>query len=509
MEREKNTDSSPLEILERDFGLLRNATEGTNRILKKLEKLEANELEYLLPWEKLSREHPRVYPSQGLLQTPYDFLDYRHTQRLPHETIVETLRLRMFFLEMFNHPYRLHFLAQTTNSHFAPPPKVDGVAFDQAHSQGLSLSVGDLGASVVGGSRERTGRTERYAQGPFVKLGKQGRTFFVGSESPDVWNSAAAIATMAASHCLAAIPRNGLLSDIARQADVAKETFGWLDRMADEVLENRPDREFALSHWKNNVMGALEATPEKALQRAHALCAAGVRSFRVYSPEPGIGPIDTVQALKKEFGNEIEIFTGQIVDVDQAKKAQAAGSDGLFVGIGGGGRCITGVRSGSVIDWPGLVWKLRGNINIPVIVQGGASDHVAITLLLGASGIGVSRIVAGGTIESPGGALFFSDGKGNLFKPYGGEASARTKFLDGKVLPFNIPSFVEGETTQAKMSYIKYVLPTLTYNLHLLIEDAILAMVFRNSSNVNQLHTLNPSPLRQTTSSDQFQRNTH
>ena len=139
------------------------------------------------------------------------------------------------------------------------------------------------------------------------------------------------------------------------------------------------------------------------------------------------------------------------------------------------------VRSGSAIDWPELVWKLRGEINIPIIVEGGASDHVATTLLLGASGISVSRVVAGGTIESPGGLLYCSDDSGKLFKPYGGEASARTKYLDGKLLPFTIPSFVEGETTKAELSYIKNVHPTLTYNLHVLIEDAILAMVFRGA----------------------------
>jgi len=193
----------------------------------------------------------------------------------------------------------------------------------------------------------------------------------------------------------------------------------------------------------------------------------------------------------------------------KAQKLEAAGADGLFVGIGGGGRCITGIRSGSAIDWPELVWRLRGQIKIPVIAEGGASDHIAVSLLLGASGISVSRVVAGGTIESPGGALFCADAHGHLFKPYGGEASARTKYLDGKLLPFDIPAFVEGETTEARMTYVKFVYPTLTYNLHLLIEDAILALVFRGANDTRQLQALNPSPLRWITSSGNFAMNTH
>jgi hypothetical protein len=162
-----------------------------------------------------------------------------------------------------------------------------------------------------------------------------------------------------------------------------------------------------------------------------------------------------------------------------------------------------------VIDWPELVWKLRGEISIPISVEGGGSDHVATTLLLGASGIGVSRVVSGGTIESPGGLLYCADDQGRLFKPYGGEASARTKYLEGKLLPFGIPAFVEGEVTKAEISYVKHILPTLTYNLHLLIEDAILALVFRGVEDVTALQAINPSPLRQMTGAGEMQMKTH
>jgi len=504
-----NKSGADLNKLRDKFNLLRDAVAGEEIISQKTKQLEGNGYEYLAKWYKLSQEDDKVYPSQGLLLTPHDYLDVHALQMLPQDTIVQTLKMRMFFLELFNHPYRIHFLKQATINKFRPVPKVESKAFEYAVSAGISLSIGDLGAGVVGSHKPRRSRTDRYAQGPFVKLGKQARTFFVGSASPDVWNSVAAIATMAASHCLAGVPRNGVLNNVKRQTDVALEVFGWLKDMKKEILNGREDKDLIFKYWKNNVMGTVESSPKSALVRTKALYDAGVRTFRIYSPEPGNGPVETAKALRKEFGDEIEIFVGQIVDITQAKEAQDAGADGLYVGIGGGGRCITGVRSGSVIDWPNLLWQLRGEISIPVVVEGGASDHVAVALLLGASGIGVSRAVSGGTIESPGGALYCVDEKGKLFKPYGGEASARTKYLDKKLLPFNIPSFVEGETTKAYMSYIKHVLPTLTYNLHLLIEDAILALVFRNVENIYELHELTPSPLKQTTVSEQYQRNTH
>lgn len=489
--------------MKEDFEKLRSGEFGEKLINKKFSEKSTKD------WYRLSREHPFVYPSQGLLKTPHDHLDYQGIHQLPHETLVQTLKLRLYFLEMFNHPYRIQFLKKTTKAKFVPPKKIINPIFTEAESKSLGISIGDLGVSVVGSQKDRSSRTDRYAQGPFVKLGKYARIPFVGSASPDVWNSVAAISTMAASHALCCIPRNGVLSDTNRQKDLAVEVFEWLAKTADVVLKGREDKEEVLTMWRRNVVGTLEANPEKALIRAKMLFDAGVRTFRVYSPEPGTGPVETVIALRKEYKQKIEIFTGMIVDVEQGVKAQEAGADGLYLGIGGGGRCITGVRSGSVIDWPNLVWNLRGKVNIPIIVEGGASDHVSVALSLGVSGIGVTRIVGGGTIESPGGALYNIDSTGKMFKPYGGEASPRTKYLDGKMLPFNIPSFVEGETTKAYMSYVNHVLPTLTYNLHLLLEDAILAMVFRNVSSISELANLSPSPLRKSSVSDTLQRGTH
>src|SRR3972149_4105850 len=131
-----------LEKMESDYILLRDPIKGKERVEKRLSSLEKDREKYLEEWYAFSKENGEVYPSQGLLTTPHDYLT------------------------------------------------------------GLSLSVGDLGASVVGSTKERTSRTERYAQGPFVKLGKSARMLFVGSALPDVWNSSSAIASMAASHCI-------------------------------------------------------------------------------------------------------------------------------------------------------------------------------------------------------------------------------------------------------------------------------------------------------------------
>ncbi len=476
-------------------------------IVDKLAPFEKDVSDYLKFWFLESGDEVTSYPSQGLLQTPFDFLDCEKTVMLSPELMINTLRVRQYVLEVFNHPERVAEMRRLQSTKFVAPSKVSSQIMESAVKEGLSLSISDLGVQVVGSDKERVSRAERFKFGPFTKLGKRARSVLVGSAMPDIYGSVSALSTMAQLHCLVGVPRNSVFHDVKRQVALVKDTFQALE--ASEVLLGRKDKKWLVDQWKNNLMGVVETEKDKAFARASALYEAGIRAFRVYSPEPGLSVIATVQKLHKEFGDDIEIFAGQVVDVEQAKRLEDAGADGIYVGIGGGGRCITGVRSGSVIDWPQLVWDMRGEIGIPVIVEGGASDHIATTLAIGASGIGVSRIAGGGTIESPGGMRYCVDRKGKLYKPYGGEASARTKYLDKHMLPFGLPSFVEGETRKAEMSYLQYSLPTLAYNIYSLTEDVILSFVFRAVKDLSEYHALSPSPLRRKTAVGEAMQNTH
>ncbi|HAV14735.1 MAG TPA: hypothetical protein DCX25_00165 [Candidatus Pacebacteria bacterium] len=491
------------------FDTFRDAGMWETFIQEKLAPFERDASSYLRFWYVESRESTNAYPSQGMLTTPFDFLPCVRKAMIEPEEMVHILRVRQYFLELFNHPQRLIELKKVQKSTFVPAPKISSDVMDAMIRRGLAASIADLGVSVVGADRQRVSRTERFLHGPFVKLGRRARSILVGSAMPDIYGSVSALSTMAQCHCLVGVPRNGPFSSVKRQADLVRETLNALKESEVLIGRSTEDKRFLLDQWRHNLMGVLETEPKKALQRAQALYEAGIRVFRVYSPEPGLGALHTVQQLRKIYDGNVEIFAGQIVDVEQAKALEAAGVDGFYVGIGGGGRCITGVRSGSVIDWPELVWKLRGEVSLPIIVEGGASDHIATTLALGATGIGVSRIVGGGTIESPGGMLYCVDPAGKFFKPYGGEASARTKYLDGKMLPFNLPSFVEGETDSADMTYLPYGVPTIPFNVFNLTEDIILSFVFRAVQTLEEYHALNPSPIRQKTALGAETQNTH
>jgi len=478
------------------FSSFRDVKLWESFIKNKLAPYEENVSDYLKYWFTESRDSTDAYPSQGMLLTPFDYLEYVQKGVLPPQRMVEILRVRQYFLEIFNHPERIKELKKVDKADFVPPPLVKNSVMDRLISEEVAASVSDLGIAVVGSQQARVARSKRFKAGPFVKLGKRARSLLVGSAMPDVFGSVSSISTMAQCLSLVCVPRNGPFSEIKRQVDLVKEVWHALQKS--EVLAEKSvtERKFLLNHWQGNVMGTLEADPTKAIARSRALYKAGVKVFRVYSPEPGTGTLKTVKRLRKEWSNELEIFAGQVVDVRQARQLEEAGADALYVGIGGGGRCITGVRSGSVIDWPILLWKMRGEVSIPIVVEGGASDHIATTLALGASGIGVSRSVAGGTIESPGGMLYCIDKQGNYFKPYGGEASARTKYLDKKMLPFDLPSFVEGEVSRADMAHLSYGEPTIPYNTFNLIEDVILSYVFRGVGSLEELHQINPSPIR-------------
>lgn len=462
--------------------------------------------------------HNAAYPSQGLISTRYDAQGYQNCKvaKLSTATIDRTLHAWIYYLELFNHPERVKALHKISKSIFKPPTKSrkTNPIFAEAKKNRHAIAISELALTVQGSDKVRTKRTERFKNGPFVKIGRQARSIFFASANPDIWGSVPAVASMVQSHCLAGIPRDGFFTHPQRQVDFAAKVFEWLEKSPVLVGREPTEAAFLLDNWRHNVMGVLEAQPEKALQRVQLLYEVGVRTFRIYSPEPGTGALLTLKRIrdfaKKAKWEPLEIFVGQIVDVAQAKTLEKAGATGLYIGIGGGGRCITGKRSGVAIDWPALVWELRGATKLPLIIEGGASDYIPQTLALGATGIGVTRSVGGATIESPGGFLFFKDPKDQrLFKPYRGEASAGMKFMGGRTGPFGIIPYIEGEATIASIEHGRDNTPTVLQKLYLLMGDAVLGMVFQNVSSIHELQEIGLTSLQKVNPSELFLRLPH
>ncbi len=472
------------------------------------------------PWlleyfAKVSTTDPyESYPDQGLVITDYDeHSEKLKTTELPPELFNLTVRAWLYYLDLFNHPERIEQLFLVDSGEFIPPAASDNQLLNSKTNE--IVGINEFALRPTGADKDRTKRTERFKQGPFVKLGRQARNVFVGSANPDIWGSSAAIASMAMSHSLCGVPRDGFFSDPHRQSELAREAFAFLENSPALIGKSEETREKLLNMWRHNVMGVLEADGDKALDRAKILYETGVRTFRIYSPEPGLGPLETLQALRqleeKQGWEPIEIFVGQVVDLDQALALEAAGADGIYLGIGGGGRCTTGVRSGVGINWPQLVWEMRGKLRIPIIVEGGGSDYVAQTLALGSTGIGVTRAVGGGTIESPGGYLYFEDeddGKGP-WKPYRGEASAGMKAMGDRIGPFGLIPYVEGEGTRAHLEHGRGNIPTILQKLNLLIGDCVMALVFQNVRDIAGLQKVGAESLRLSSGGEMMLRKPH
>ncbi len=498
--------------------LLRQPEVAENFIHKKMELLQQKGHQDWVrqEYERESQTDPKkAYPSQGLIRTPYDSDRSKKAKiaKLDEEVFDSTQRTALYYLELLNHPERIKALLRVHNQPFVPPSiKRAQPIFVQAEAERRAIAITDLALQAQGADRPRSSRTQRLLEGPFIKLGTQARSILCGSANPESWGAAPALAAMAQAHSLVGIPRDGLFTDIQRQVDLAKKAFEWIEKSPVLIGRSAAEQAQLLKLWKHNLMGVLEPSAKKAIPRAEQLYAAGIRTFRVYSPEPGTDLIWTVTKLRQiqrqNNWEKIEIFAGQVISVDQAVSLQDHGANGVYVGIGGGGRCITGVRSGLAINWPQLVEQLRGQLKIPVIVEGGASDAIAQTLAVGASGIGVTRSVSGGAVESPGGWLYFKDSK-SMFKPYGGEASARVKYMGGRGGPFGVIQYVEGQTTEANMNYDRVEVPTLLHNYYLLNGDAILSLVFQNVSSIAEFQQVAFESLVRVSPMDLTLRNTH
>ena len=487
--------------------------------------------------------HPS-YPNQGLVLTGYEgpsdhiialenplglHLPHHSTElelvpseikvkRLDKAVVKQALYAWLYYLELLNHPERLAELYKQSEVPFKAPNKKFNWIFFWAKMTRQSITIRDLALSTQGAEEDRAQRTARFINGPFVNYGSekkgrmQARSVFASGANPDAVGNAMALSTLTQAHSLANLPRDGFFSDIQRQVDLAKKVFEW--NRNSPVLFGKPEeeKEKLLEYFNHNLVGVVEASKGKAVERATALYEAGVRTFRIYSPEPGNGPLETLKALRKlekENGWErIEIFAGQVISLKQAKALEAAGADGIYIGIGGGGRCITGIVGNLTIDWPQLLWEMRGQLHIPVMVEGGANDAIGVSLVLGASVIGVTGKLTG-NIESPGGYLVFVGSDGLPFVYYGGEAANRMRAMAGRLGPFGRVEFEEGETRKVFIVDKPGEVHTLLQMLLNLHQGVIGAEVFQNAVDIPHLQEIGTKTLRRESPNGAFMKETH
>ncbi len=170
-------------------------------------------------------------------------------------------------------------------------------------------------------------------------------------------------------------------------------------------------------------------------QRVPALVAGGVDVLCIDSSD-GYSEWQkrTIQFVKKQYGDDIPIGAGNVVDADGFRFLADAGADFIKVGIGGGSICITretkGIGRGQatalieVSKARDAYFKETG-IYIPICSDGGIvyDHHITLALAMGSDFCMLGRYFARFD-ESPTNKILVN---GNYMKEYWGEGSSRAR----------------------------------------------------------------------------------
>jgi IMP dehydrogenase len=117
------------------------------------------------------------------------------------------------------------------------------------------------------------------------------------------------------------------------------------------------------------------------------------------------GVIETAAAIKKAYGDKVDVVAGNIATGKAAKSLVDAGADGIKVGIGPGSICTTRVVAGVGVPQVTAVYEVfkATPADVPVIADGGIkqSGDVAKAIAVGASCVMMGSALAG-TSESTG-----------------------------------------------------------------------------------------------------------
>lgn len=162
-----------------------------------------------------------------------------------------------------------------------------------------------------------------------------------------------------------------------------------------------------------------------AMERAAALVKAGVDAL-VIDTAHGHSKrvVETTAQLKQEFGDKVDIISGNIATAEAAEALIAAGADAIKIGIGPGSICTTRIISGVGVPQLTAVWdcaQVAKKYGIPVIADGGIrfSGDIVKALAAGADAVMLGSIMAG-TEESPGEIEIY---QGRSYKVYRGMGS--------------------------------------------------------------------------------------
>lgn len=486
------------------------------------------------PREELTKDNFR----SGIIPrlSPYDIPRLEGTKlvEIPKLLVKELQQERSYDLIRWNQPDRFLFRLKMAKEGFKKPVKGKSKVMKRLAKEGRNVAFDNLGvvAPSPKGERQSRSRIDTHIE---INIMGQARIPFALGSVPDV-GSHLSYLTMAIAGGMVFMSRDKLLSDIGEQAKLADEVITTLKEMPlpKEMKPNEEQlKEFAeikglkgktkkiltslyykelRQSWINNVGAAIEAEPEKTLERVEHLYKAGVRLFRIYSPEGGMEIIETIKALKEKYkdDHDLKIVAGQIMDLKTGIKAQKAGADALFLGVAGGKQCTTAIDADLAINTATLLHKMRGKIKIPIGIEGGGvGTHLITAFALGASFLSKPGEI-GVSWEGSGGKYIFEDGQGKYYMSYGGEASVSAKWWKDSLDDIERPRFVEGETglQRVRKRRERYTARniSMTGNIKRLRDVTSNGLVFRRRPSIAELHSEPCDYIREVTDASNAQR---
>lgn len=189
-----------------------------------------------------------------------------------------------------------------------------------------------------------------------------------------------------------------------------------------------------LDSHKRLIVGAGINSRDHA-ERVPALIEAGVDVLCIDSSDGfSIWQKETIKYIKENFGEDVKVGAGNVVDRDGFMYLAEAGADFIKVGVGGGSICITREQKGigrgqatSIIEVAEArdEYFEKTGIYIPICSDGGIVQdyHMTLALAMGADFLMMGRYFARFD-ESPTRKLMIN---GNYVKEYWGEGSNRAR----------------------------------------------------------------------------------
>jgi non-canonical purine NTP pyrophosphatase (RdgB/HAM1 family) len=298
-----------------------------------------------------------------------------------------------------------------------------GIQDDSIFTQTMSLK--EIGYKKLS-SEKRTSRTQAASSGLFTKIGKYPRSIYAIGCLPWVSGWRDVIVTSAIAHMPVFVHRNNVNAiDFENQIKLIKD--------AKEVIRSLKLGAKREERAMRNIGAALGCDPEYDLEKAKRLYTeAGVKLFRIYTINSDPRVVETAHALRQHFGEDIEIFAGQLVDIKQCEAliAPEVRVDGFIFGHGGGRQCTSatnGMALTTLEELYSVLIEPKFN-DTTVMIEGGIGTSVGGLIVMGVDGILRNAQFANCVIEQ--GDVYFEHVDGSFVQPYHGSASAAAMIIE-------------------------------------------------------------------------------